>query len=88
MLALANHVKVPSFVHRLLGCTTAMCRSGMSMLVCSGRDIAAGEQILHSYGDLNDAQLLQTYGFVEDPARPNPQNMNVRLPTTQLQKVR
>ena len=30
------------------------------------RDIAKGEQLLHTYGDLSDAQLLQTYGFVED----------------------
>ena len=26
------------------------------------RDIAAGEQVLISYGDLSDAKLLQTYG--------------------------
>lgn len=29
------------------------------------RDIAKGEEILHSYGDLSDAQLLHTFGFVE-----------------------
>jgi hypothetical protein len=29
------------------------------------RPIAAGEEVLHTYGDLGDAQLLQTYGFVE-----------------------
>ncbi|KAK9818347.1 hypothetical protein WJX72_011060 [[Myrmecia] bisecta] len=29
------------------------------------RDIGAGEQVLHTYGTLSDAQLLQTYGFVE-----------------------
>ena len=58
------------------------------MLGCAGRKVAAGEQILHTYGDLSDAQLLQTYGFVEDPARPNRHNRNVRLPTSDLQKVR
>lgn len=26
------------------------------------RDIAAGEQVLISYGELSDAKLLQTYG--------------------------
>ncbi len=30
------------------------------------RAIQQGEQVLHSYGDLSDAQLLQTYGFVEE----------------------
>ncbi|KAG1673647.1 hypothetical protein FOA52_013311 [Chlamydomonas sp. UWO 241] len=29
------------------------------------RDIVAGEQVLHTYGDLADAQLLHTYGFVD-----------------------
>lgn len=29
------------------------------------RDIAEGEQILHTYGELSDAQLLLTYGFVD-----------------------
>uniref|UniRef100_A0A7R9VAF8 SET domain-containing protein n=1 Tax=Chlamydomonas euryale TaxID=1486919 RepID=A0A7R9VAF8_9CHLO len=29
------------------------------------RDIRAGEQVLHTYGDLSDAQLVQTYGFVD-----------------------
>ena len=53
----------------------------------AGRDVAAGEQILHTYGDLTDAQLLQTYGFVQDPARPNPQNKTVRLPVSQMEKV-
>lgn len=30
------------------------------------RAIVTGEQVLHTYGDLSDAQLLQTYGFVEE----------------------
>jgi hypothetical protein len=29
------------------------------------RAIAKGEEVLHTYGDLSDAQLLQTYGFLE-----------------------
>lgn len=40
------------------------------------RDISKGEQLLHTYGDLSDAQLLQTYGFVEafEPGYDNPHN--------------
>ena len=40
------------------------------------RDISKGEQLLHTYGDLSDAQLLQTYGFVEEfePGFDNPHN--------------
>ncbi len=46
---------------------------------CAGRAIAAGEQVLHTYGDLSDAALLQTYGFVETlPPPGNPHN-HVRL---------
>lgn len=30
-------------------------------------DIPAGAQVLHTYGDLADAQLLQTYGFIDAP---------------------
>ncbi|KAG2498760.1 hypothetical protein HYH03_003499 [Edaphochlamys debaryana] len=29
------------------------------------KPIAAGEEVLHTYGNLSDAQLLQTYGFVD-----------------------
>jgi N-lysine methyltransferase SETD6 len=29
-------------------------------------------QILHTYGDLSDAALLQTYGFVDDGSKPPP----------------
>ncbi|GBF94957.1 hypothetical protein Rsub_07458 [Raphidocelis subcapitata] len=36
------------------------------------RAIAAGEEVLHTYGDLSDAQLLQTYGFLESLPGPNP----------------
>ena len=32
----------------------------------AARNIAAGEEVLHTYGNLSDAQLLQTYGFVEE----------------------
>ena len=47
-----------------------------SSIVCAERDIAQGEQLLHTYGDLSDAQLLQTYGFVEElePGFDNPHN--------------
>lgn len=31
------------------------------------KPIPAGTQILHTYGDLSDAQLLQTYGFIDIP---------------------
>ncbi|KAF8059667.1 setd6 [Scenedesmus sp. PABB004] len=31
------------------------------------RAIPAGGQVLHTYGDLGDAQLLQTYGFIDAP---------------------
>ncbi|DBB01093.1 hypothetical protein WJX77_011966 [Trebouxia sp. C0004] len=49
------------------------------------RDISKGEQLLHTYGDLSDAQLLQTYGFVEDfePGYDNPHNF-VPVPTVLL----
>jgi hypothetical protein len=47
-----------------------------------------GEQILHSYGDLSDAELLQTYGFVEDPAVcSNPCNNTAKLPAGDVRKV-
>lgn len=44
--------------------------------LCAERDISKGEQLLHTYGDLSDAQLLQTYGFVEafEPGYDNPHN--------------
>ncbi|KAG2454038.1 hypothetical protein HYH02_001079 [Chlamydomonas schloesseri] len=29
------------------------------------KPIAAGEEVLHTYGNLSDAQLLQTYGFLD-----------------------
>lgn len=40
------------------------------------KDIPAGQPVLHTYGDLSDAQLLQTYGFVEQLPyeQPNPHN--------------
>lgn len=46
-------------------------------LPAADRDIAAGEEVLHTYGDLADAQLLQTYGFVEEwgPGEANPHNV-------------
>ena len=39
------------------------------------RPIKTGEEVLISYGELSDAQLLQTYGFVEEhPGFINPWN--------------
>lgn len=39
------------------------------------RPIKTGEEVLISYGELSDAQLLQTYGFVEEhPGFTNPHN--------------
>ena len=53
----------------------------------AGRAVQAGEQVLHTYGDLSDAALLQTYGFVEDLGGVgNPHNC-VRLPATRLTEV-
>jgi hypothetical protein len=37
------------------------------MFAAAERDIPAGCQVLHTYGDLSDAQLLQTYGFIDAP---------------------
>ena len=36
-----------------------------SPLPLADKAIAAGQQVLHTYGDLSDAQLLQTYGFLD-----------------------
>lgn len=50
--------------------------------------MAKGEQILHSYGNLSTAELLQTYGFTEDPALcRNPNDKALKLPASDLQKV-
>lgn len=39
--------------------------------------MAAGEEILWTYGDLSDAELLQTYGFIEDvDSSPGQENIN------------
>ena len=50
-------------------------------LPCAEKDIAKSGEILHSYGVLSDAQLLQTYGFVPNlpPGVSNPDNS---LPVT------
>ncbi len=42
----------------------------------AGRDIREGEEVCHTYGELSDAELLQTYGFVEElpPGVVNPNN--------------
>jgi hypothetical protein len=44
------------------------------VIAYTDRSIAAGEPILHTYGDLSDAQLLQTYGFVQQLGQANPHN--------------
>lgn len=55
-------------------------------------DIPAGQEVLHSYGDLGDAALLQTYGFVdaaigtEDEPFVNPCN-HVLIPFQSIQRV-
>ena len=45
---------------------TALACSDEAAVSCAERDIQAGEEIVISYGNLSDAQLLQTYGFVEE----------------------
>jgi hypothetical protein len=51
--------------------------------------VAKGEQILHSYGNLSNAELLQTYGFVEDPACcSHPCNKALKLPMADVEKVK
>lgn len=39
-------------------------------LLAAERAIRAGEQILHTYGDLPDAQLAALYGFMDAPLEP------------------
>ncbi|KAK9833784.1 hypothetical protein WJX74_005732 [Apatococcus lobatus] len=56
-------------------------RGGPCFVMHAEKDIAKGGEILHSYGVLSDAQLLQTYGFVPNlpPGVSNPDNS---LPVT------
>lgn len=58
-------------------CCAVLCRADLPCTLCADRDIAEGEEVLHTYGDLSDAQLLQTYGFVEawGPGEGNPHNV-------------
>ena len=55
--------------------------------MCAERDIAADEEVRMSYGDLADAELLVTYGFVDTPAEgpPNPHDF-VAVPTALIMK--
>ena len=46
-----------SFIPHCLACPVP--------LPFTDKALAAGEQVLHTYGDLSDAQLVQTYGFVD-----------------------
>ena len=47
----------------------------------AARDIGRDEQLLHSYGNLSDAETLETYGFVEQlpEGHRNPHN-SVKVP--------
>jgi len=36
-----------------------------SFILCSDRDLFHGEELLHSYGNINSQQQLKTYGFVD-----------------------
>ena len=75
----------PAAVHTSFTAMTPPLAWGVKPFVGAERDIAKGEQLLHTYGDLSDAQLLQTYGFVEDfePGYDNPHNF-VPVPTVLL----
>ncbi len=54
---------------------------------CAERPIKAGEEVLISYGNLSDAQLLQTYGFVEEiEGFTNPWNF-VAVPSSLVAQV-
>ena len=44
-------------------CTTLACE-GDAFVYRAARDIAAGEEVTTTYGDLSDAALFHTYGFV------------------------
>ncbi len=61
----------------------SMYRSAIrsELSAAAARDISRGEQLLHSYGNLSDAETLETYGFVEDlpDGHRNPHN-NVTVP--------
>jgi len=55
------------------------CQLVLLVLLCTAaadadaeRDIPAGQEVLHTYGDLADAQLLQTYGFIDLPPAVQP----------------
>jgi hypothetical protein len=45
-------------------CATQLCLQGDAFCYTAERDIAAGEEVYANYGNLSDAQLLHTYGFV------------------------
>eukprot|EP00887_Chlorella_sp_A99_P005962 scaffold29.g5962.t1 len=70
-----NHSSIPALrstsLHLVTEPLTVQC-DGREVVLSSyfsmkaERDIAEEEQVLHTYGDLSDAQLLKTYGFVED----------------------
>ncbi len=80
------HAHLTSCCSHILHCNDSAISIRCSQsFVGAERDIAKGEQLLHTYGDLSNAQLLQTYGFVEDfePGYDNPHNF-VPVPTVLL----
>lgn len=58
------------------------------LIMAADRPIRAGEEVTISYGNLSDAQLLQTYGFVEEhEGFTNPWN-SVVVPSDAVVQVR
>jgi hypothetical protein len=51
------------------------------------RAVAPGEQVLHTYGDLSDAALLQTFGFVEELGEGGNPHNQVHLPLAAVEQA-
>jgi hypothetical protein len=49
----------------LPACTTCLYCLTVLPYCTAEKAIPSGTQVLHTYGDLSDAQLLQTYGFID-----------------------
>lgn len=60
---------VPCFL-LIIFSSIAVFRLPSCLLACAERPIRAGDQILHTYGDLPDAQLAALYGFIDAPLPP------------------
>lgn len=54
-------------------------------VITAERDLEIGEEVLHSYGDHSDPELLRTYGFVESDQRGNPHNSVLVVRSTVLE---